>query len=113
MKAKLFSLAKKIFHRFRNRYVLTITAFIVWLAFFDRNDFFSQYAYRQKLNNLIEEREYYLAEIEKDKSAIQSLVSDMTSLEKYAREEFFMKKDNEDVFVIVQEQATAEKKLPE
>jgi cell division protein FtsB len=112
MKIRFLPLLKKIFYKLRNRYIFTITAFIVWLSFFDRNDFFSQYSYRQKLNNLLSEKEYYLAEIESDKQAIHSLVSDMKSLEKFAREEFFMKKDDEDVFVIVQAEPEKEDKLP-
>jgi len=87
----------------KNKYSFTIIAFIVWVGFFDRNDFFSQYSYRQELKKLQSDKAYYIAEIEKNKIDMKELTSDPEHLEKYAREHYLMKRDNEDVFMIVRE----------
>jgi cell division protein FtsB len=73
----------------------------VWLLFFDKNDIFTQSELINKLNKLKDERSYYLEEIEKGKREITELKTNKESLERFAREKYLMKKDNEDVFVIV------------
>ena len=85
-----------------NFYLITGVGFLLWMLFFDSNDFYSQYLLRSKLNELEEKREYYqekIKEVEKDREA---LLRDKDKLEEFAREKYFMKKDNEDVFVIVE-----------
>jgi cell division protein FtsB len=84
-----------------NRYFLTLIGFAVWMTFFDRNDFILQHTYREKLNALRKETEYYNKEIEKNKATITELFTNSKNLERYARERYFMKRDNEDVFVFV------------
>ncbi len=84
-----------------NRYLLTIVGLGVWLCFFDRNDLFTQMDLKEKVNKLEEERDYYIQEIASNKEEIKELQTDMKSLEKFAREKYLMKKDNEEVFVIV------------
>ena len=84
-----------------NRYALTMLGFIVWMTFFDRNDFILQHTYRERLNALRHERDYFEKEIEKNKTTITELFTNSKNLERYARERYFMKKDNEDVFVFV------------
>lgn len=91
----------------RNRYTITTLIFLIWLAFFDRNDLYSQYTYRQQLKNLEVDRDYYRAEIEKNKSYMKELMSDPEHLEKYARERYLMKRDNEDIFLIVEDTTAA------
>ena len=86
----------------KNKYVIASIALLAWLIFFDGNDFFTQYSYRQKLNELEKEKEYYMVEIEKNRQELQSLVSSKKNLEKFAREKYLMKKDNEDIFVILE-----------
>lgn len=85
----------------KNKYFLTIIALIVWLIFFDKNDFFTQRDTINKLNKLKSDQAYYVAEIEKNKIELQELKTNKESLEKFAREKYLMKKDNEDVFVFV------------
>ena len=75
-------------------------AFIVWLACFDRNDFYSQYTYRQKLQKLKQDESYFLEEIQKNKTDLHDLTTNPKNLEKFAREKYLMKKDNEDLFII-------------
>lgn len=87
----------------KNRYVLIIIIFLVWMTFFDRNDFISQYTYRQELKKLEADRDYYLKEIEYNKKAAHELMSNPENLEKFAREKYLMKKDDEEIFLIVEE----------
>ncbi|MFI5140329.1 MAG: septum formation initiator family protein [Sphingobacteriales bacterium] len=81
--------------------MLTIVGLTVWLTFFDRNDIFTQYDLRQQVLKLEKERNYYLQEIIANNQAIEELHTNQKSLEKFARETYLMKRDNEDVFVIV------------
>ena len=87
----------------RNKYFLAVAAFIVWMLFFDRNDVLEQYEYRSAVNKLQEEKDFYVNEIAKVKKDLNELNTDLNTAEKFAREKYFMKKDNEDVFVIVKE----------
>lgn len=75
-------------------------AFVVWMAIFDKHNMFSQVQlirYKQKLKA---EKEYYITEKEKAEKAYQELFSNEASLEKFAREQYLMKRDNEDIYVI-------------
>jgi cell division protein FtsB len=85
----------------KNKYFLTIIALIVWLLFFDKNDIFTQRETFAKLNKLKTNQRYYRDEIKKDSVALIELKTNTESLEKFAREKYLMKKDNEDVFVFV------------
>ena len=77
------------------------------MLFFDRNDLLSQYEYRSQLNKFKEEKAFYISEIEKVKSDLNELSTNQERLEKFAREKYLMKKDDEDVYVIIREK-TAE-----
>ncbi|MBN8691983.1 MAG: septum formation initiator family protein [Bacteroidetes bacterium] len=92
---------KKFLNIIRNKYLLTIIGIIVWLLFFDKNDVFSQMELMGKLNKLRADKTYYLAEIKNNRDAIEDLKTNKKSLERFAREKYLMKKDNEDVYVIV------------
>ena len=86
----------------KNKYAICIIAFVVWLAFFDKNDFYAQYRFRQQLNTLKNDKSYYADELEKSKSDLNELISSHANLEKFAREKYMMKKDDEDIFVFVE-----------
>lgn len=73
------------------------------MLFFDKNDLVSQYEYRQQVNTLKEERDFYTKETEMVSKDLDELTSNPQKLEKFAREKYLMKKENEDVFVIVKE----------
>ena len=83
----------------KNKYFIVIVVLISWLLYFDKNDVFTQYELVQKCNKLNTERDYYIAEIEKNKLEINELQNNSKSLETFAREKYLMKKDDEDVFV--------------
>lgn len=92
---------KKIILVLKNKYLITVLALAVWISFFDKNDIATQIDLSNKVKKLQTERDYYLAAIESNKKKINELQTDSKSLEKFARENYLMKKDNEDVFVIV------------
>lgn len=90
-----------------NKYFICLVAVTVWVTFFDKDDLMSQYELRQKLNVLRTERNYYREEIEKSKTDIYELRTNPANLEKFAREKYLMKKDNEEIFVIVKDSTGA------
>ncbi len=82
-----------------NRYVLIISVFLVWMLFFDENSFLNHYEFNKEIKKLQNEKEYYNSQINKDKELIEKL-NDKDKLEKFAREEYNMKKENEDIYLI-------------
>jgi cell division protein FtsB len=97
-------MVNRLLNILRNKYFLITTAFIVWMLFFDRNDLMLQYQYRTQLNHLQKEKDFYVSEIKQVKKDLDELTTNRERLEKFAREKYLMKKDNEDVYVIVTEQ---------
>ena len=98
---------EKILPWLKDKYVITIIVFVVWMIFFDRNDFISQYSYRQQLNKLQDDKTYFIKEIEQNQKNTFELTSDPGNLEKFARETYRMKKDDEDIFVILTKDKSA------
>ena len=94
-------LMKRLLELLRNKYFLAVVAFTVWMLFFDKNDMLSQYEYRVQVNKLQQEKDFYTKETASVKKDLKELDSNLNTAEKFAREKYFMKKDNEDVFVIV------------
>ncbi|WP_256004105.1 FtsB family cell division protein [Pedobacter deserti] len=93
----------RMFQLVSNKYFLAVAAFVVWMLFFDRNDIIAQYEYKTALNKLEEEKAFYIKEIAQVKKDLNELNTNLNTAEKFAREKYFMKKDNEDVFVIIRE----------
>src|ERR1700743_762354 len=85
----------------KNKYVLTAVGFTVWILFFDARDFITSH-FREKgeLRKLEQSKRYYEQQIALTKQELDQLRSNPTVLEKYAREKYLMKKDNEDIFLI-------------
>lgn len=94
---------KKIFVLLKNKYLITLMGILVWLMFFDKNDIVSQIDLTKKLHQLEDEKKYFIDEIAKSKSDMIELETNPKNLERFAREKYLMKKDNEDIFVIVEE----------
>lgn len=88
----------------RNKYVIASVAFVVWMMFFDRHDITTQYGYYSQLKGLKIEKEFYTKEIERVNKTILDLNSDPDALQRMAREKYKMKKENEDVFVIIEQE---------
>jgi len=93
--------AKKILRFFINKYFITTVVFILWLVFFDNNNILTNLRTRDKLLNLKKDKQFYIDEVKKDSILIQKLLYDTLELEKYAREKYLMKKDNEDVYLVI------------
>lgn len=88
---------------FRNFYFIAGTFFLVWLVFFDSNDVLTQITLSKKKSELETSKAYYedkIKEVEEDREA---LLKNEELLEKIAREKYLLKKDDEDVFVVVEE----------
>ncbi|RZL47565.1 MAG: septum formation initiator family protein [Pedobacter sp.] len=92
---------KRLLELIRNKYFLAVITFGVWMMFFDKNDMLSQYEYRAQVNKLQQEKDFYAKETASVKKDLKELDSNLNTVEKFAREKYFMKKDNEDVFVVV------------
>ena len=92
---------KKVLRFFINKYFLTALAFIVWLVFFDSNNILNGLKVKDKLNDLKKQKQFYMNEIKQDSILTRKLLSDTIELEKFARERYLMKKDNEDVYLII------------
>lgn len=85
------------------KYVITILVFTIWMSFFDKHDLISSYKMQSQLNELKNQKNYYKKELENTKQLQKAIFEHNSNLEKYAREKFFMKKDNEQLYVIVEE----------
>ena len=92
---------KRLFELLRKKYFIAVVAFAVWMLFFDKNDMLSQFEYRTEVKKLQEEKDFYLKETVDVKKDLSEIDSNLNTAEKFAREKYFMKKDNEDVFVVV------------
>lgn len=93
----------RLINLIKNKFFLITVVFVIWMIFFDKNDLFSQYEYSQQLSKLEQERDFYKAETTRVNKDLDELTSDKAKLEKFAREKYLMKKDNEDVFLIEHE----------
>lgn len=89
---------------FRSFYFIFTSLFLVWMVFFDSNDFVTQYQMSKNLSDLEAQKEFYLGKIDSVQQDREELLSNIELLEKYAREEYMMKKPNEDLFIIVQKE---------
>ena len=87
----------------KNKYALTAIVFLVWITFFDQNKLITQFQYRAELAKLKEEKNFYKEELITIQEDLYELQSNPITLEKFAREKYLMKKDNEELFVIVEE----------
>lgn len=83
-----------------NKFLLTGIAFLAWMIYFDQNDYFSQQNRRKDLQDVKNNIAYLNAEIANMEKEHEAMVSDPYKLEKYARENYRMKRDNEDVYII-------------
>lgn len=101
MNAKV--LGFKIISIFINKYTVSLAAFVVWIMFFDDNNWRQHQKNLKELAQLQEQVNFYKHKIEDDKRRLYELQTNDENLEKFAREQFFMKRANEDVYVIVEE----------
>lgn len=91
-----------------NKYVLILLFFIVWMIFFDTNSYLIHQELKEDIESLEGTKEIYRQEIEKDKVFIEKM-KDSNEIEKYAREKYYLKKDNEDIYIIQHEDSLPKK----
>ena len=89
----------KVIRILSNKYVIILLLFVIWMIFFDENSLLNHWELDKEIDNLEKSNEYYQEQIDQDKKVIENL-NDPDSLEKYAREEYKMKKENEEIFLI-------------
>jgi len=90
-----------VFKIIRNKWIVTSVLFLIWIVFFDENSIVSHQKNKRRLFELKQQEEYYRMRIETDKQKLIDLEAGEGKLEKFAREQYFMSKPDEDVFVIV------------
>jgi cell division protein FtsB len=84
----------------KNKYFISFAAFCVVILFLDKNDFFTQLARRNELKELQQSKRYYSTQIAAERKELEALKTNPATLEKYAREKYLMKRDNEELFII-------------
>lgn len=83
----------------KSTYGIIILLFVFWMIFFDSNSLIIHSELNNDIKELNEQKSYYKKEITKDNIELEMIKSD-SGLEKYAREKLYMKKDNEEIFLI-------------
>ena len=84
----------------RNKYVIALGVFAFIMLFFDKNDIFTQATRNRQLKDLEKSKQHYTESIAAEQAELERLKSNPATLEKYAREKYLMKRDNEDLFLI-------------
>ena len=82
-----------------NRYILILSIFIVWMLFFDENSYLVHREYNKEIDKINKVNKFYEEKIRESNKVIKSL-KDSSLLEKFAREQYLMKKENEDIYII-------------
>jgi cell division protein DivIC len=86
-----------------NKYLIVFAVFVVWIVFFDENNLMQHQQNQKEITILEEQVDFYKHKIEADKRKLFELQTNDANLEKFAREQFLMKKTDEDVYIIVEE----------
>ena len=84
----------------KNKYLITGLGFVAWMLFMDRNDLPTQWKRVQELRTLQQSEKNMDKQISETKQELELLKTNPSTLEKYAREKYMMKRDNEDLYII-------------
>ena len=84
-----------------NKYFVTIFLFLVWMVFFDNTSFLVVNELNGEINKYEEQLAYYKSEYQKNDEFYKKLMNNKSEKEKFARENYFMKKPNEEIFILV------------
>lgn len=101
MEAKENKTTGSLFRRFANKYTFVGLLFAVWIIFFDQYSLVEKTKLQAKISTLENEKDYYRQKLEEDTRKKEELMSSRDNLEKFAREQYLMKNENEEIFVIV------------
>ena len=100
---------KSMLKPFKNVYAIIFIFFAIWMLFFDAHSLFIHKELNADIDKLKTEKEYYKQEIQKDSQAIKELSTE-EGIERLAREKYYMKKENEDIYIIEYEDSIAKQK---
>ena len=84
----------------RNKYSLSLILFFAWVVFFDSNNLIERTVNLKRMHQLEKDKMFYEDKIKEDQAKLEELKSNPANLEKFAREQYLMKKDNEDIFIV-------------
>ncbi|MDP4206122.1 MAG: septum formation initiator family protein [Bacteroidota bacterium] len=93
----------------RNKFFWTTMVFLVWITFFDEHNMIRVWHNQHNLNQLKQDIGYYHQKIEDDRTKLKELGTNKSNLEKFAREQYLMKKENEDVYIVLKNETSKEK----
>jgi cell division protein DivIC len=82
-----------------NKYILSGTFFLVWMFFFDPKDLSNEFRRKARLGELQKSEQHLGDLIKETREELGQLKTNAQTIEKYAREKYLMKKDNEDLFI--------------
>ena len=97
---RIRNIINKIPKPLKNKYILTLVFFAFWIIFIDDYNLIKQHQLQKNVDALEDQKEYYISEINKDSTELYHLQNTKEEQERFAREKFLMKKDNEDIFII-------------
>jgi cell division protein FtsB len=104
MNKVFLNMPKRLPKFLKNRYVLVVLFFVLYITFFDAHDLISQIGIRWKIHNIEQQMDFLNKDTQQAKDQIIELTTDSASLEKFAREEYRMKRENEEIFVIINDE---------
>ena len=97
---RIQDIIRKLPKPLRNKYLILFLLFILWVIFIDDYNLINQSKIKNTVNDLKSQKEFYIAKIKSDSTELHKLQNDPAEQEKFAREKFLMKKENEDIFII-------------
>ncbi len=104
MKEKFKGIVEKV-KGWSSRYLLlgVVAVFLIWLVFFDEFNLIDRFEKESELHELRENEKYYEEQIREDSTRLNELMSGKEELEKFAREQYYMKEEDEDIFLVIPE----------
>ena len=97
---RIQDIIKKLPKPLRNKYLILFLLFILWVVFIDDYNLINQSKIKNTVDELKSQKEFYINEIKSDSTELYLLLNDPAEQERFAREKFLMKKENEDIFII-------------
>lgn len=90
----------RVWHSQFFKYCVVCIIGVLIVGFLDENSFYSHFKNMERIDELTKETERYRKEFERDQAQIRELDKNPKAIEKIARERYFMKEDNEDIFIL-------------
>ena len=101
---RIKNIIEKLPKPLKNKYLILFLFFILWIIFIDDYNLINQSKIKSKVEDLKKQKEFYITEIKSDSTELYKLQNDPDEQEKFAREKFLMKKENEEIFIIREKQ---------